>query len=894
MLRLKSLRAGCALLGLAAVFHLAIRAHGTSEALACSKSAGFLAPVESPDHRKYAPSRLVDIRHLMLDVRPDFKQRTVAVVTRLTFQPIAQALPELRLHAVKLVIEEVTSSETIQAWQNTDTELVITFAKPIPPDREVTLTVRSKAEPKKGLYFRTPEMGYKEGDTHLFTQGEAIEARHWYPCFDAPNEKFTSEITCHVPEGMTVLSNGRRMSSVKDPATGLIAVRWLQDQPHVNYLVSLLAGHFKTLEDKHGDLPIAFHTPPSEFEAAAGSFQDTKAALAFFEKETGVKYPWAKYDQVCVNDFVAGGMENTSITTLTDGTLFTPEFENLRSSQSLMAHELAHQWFGDLVTCKDWTHLWLNEGFATYYDHLFNGHMNGRDALLFALYQDARGFLDAQNDTTPIADRTFDDPMSQFGFHAYQKGSWVLHMLRSQLGEDLYRRCVTTYLERHRFGNAVTEDFNRIIEELSGRSWDQFFDQWVYHAHHPELEISYAWDEGEKLARVSVRQVQKLSDRVLLFNFPLPIRFKGKQGDNDHIVIVRQKEEDFRFALAAAPELVRIDPDLTVLAKINFVTPGPMLRVQLADRKDVIGRLLAVQQIGRGRDRGTVALLRTTLNEDPFHGVRIEASRALRSIHTDDALEALLASVKQSDARVRRQVLADLTSFYRESVYAVLLEVLKEEKNPDIRAVALRGLGAYGRPEVPDHLLKALHSDSFRNGLADAAIAAMRTQDDPVYLKPLQQCLAEREPAFTAGGFAGALGVLARLARNETDKAPVREFLVARLQHRRDFVRHAALRALGTLGDPKAEAVLNTYLEAGAHAPDRGAAQQALNELNAGPKPPDALRNLRNEVLELQRANRDLRKDLDAIKTQVQAAKEPAPAPKKPVKPAASPKPGKR
>src|SRR5207245_5489059 len=173
------------------------------------------------------------------------------------------------------------------------------------------------AEPTKGLYFRTPEMGYKEGDTHLFTQGEEIEARNWYPCFDSPNTKFTSEVTCRVPEGMTAISNGRLVSEEKDPATGLVAIHWMQEKPHANYLISLCAGYFKKLEDRHKNVPLAFYTPPSEIAEATNSFRDTRDIMAFFEQEIGVPYPWAKYDQVCVNDFVEGRLVKPSSPTVT-------------------------------------------------------------------------------------------------------------------------------------------------------------------------------------------------------------------------------------------------------------------------------------------------------------------------------------------------------------------------------------------------------------------------------------------------------------------------------------------------------------------------------------------------------------------------------------------------
>ena len=193
-------------------FAFVTRAETEATAIECLKSATFLAPIDSSAHRKYAPDREVDVLHLALEVTPDFKQRTVEGKATIRFKPIARPVEELKLDAVDLEVHSVTATEKIQTYQVTDEKVIVTFAEPIPPDKEAAVTIAYHAEPKQGLYFRTPEMGYKEGDTHLFTQGEEIEARHWYPCFDSPNEKFTSEITCRVSEGMTVLSNGRLVS----------------------------------------------------------------------------------------------------------------------------------------------------------------------------------------------------------------------------------------------------------------------------------------------------------------------------------------------------------------------------------------------------------------------------------------------------------------------------------------------------------------------------------------------------------------------------------------------------------------------------------------------------------------------------------------------------------
>lgn len=786
----------------------------------------------------------------------------------------------LSLDAVELTIVSVTSSAQIQGWQSTADKLIITFVTPIPTDKEETVTILYRAQPSKGIYFRTPEMGYKEGDAHLFSNGEPIEARRWYPCFDSPNAKFTSEVTCRVPEGMTAVSNGRLVSEEKDPATGLTAFHWAQEQPHANYLVSLSAGYFKKIEDKYNNVPLALLTPPSEFKEAPAFFRDTKDIMGFYEGEIGIPFPWAKYYQICLNDFVWGGMENTSATLLTDDELFTEATENIIDGDDLVSHEMAHQWFGDLVTCDDWSDIWLNEGFATYYALLYDGHKNGRDSMLYGLYRNARQITDVRDDTNAIVRRTYGEPedvFDRFGYLAYPKGGWVLHMLRSELGEDLYRRCIKTYLERHRYGNVVTEDLRKVIEELSGHSYDQFFDQWLYHAHYPELDASYSWDEKRKLAKVSLRQSQKLDENVLLFSFPLTIRFKGKFGTVDRPIRVKEKETDFYFSLDSAPRIVRLDPDYTLLAKMTLNLPDDMLYPQLADGSDVIGRLLAIEQLKERKDHETVGKLKEALNSDPFYGVRLEAAGALGKVHTDDALEALLASGHQADARVRLAVAYAIGGFYRDTAYASARNVLENEKNPLILRAAMAGLGNYAQPEVRDVLLKFLNSESYRNQLAGAAIDAMRSQDDPAYIAPLMETLRKREADFRNRDFAKGLDTLAYLSRNEEKKEAAREFLLGYVNHKNEGIQVAALQALGTLGDPGSIAVLQTFANASKGSPQQEAAEKAVGDLRAGRKPVDDFKNLRQEVVDLEKASRDQSKELEDLKKQL-AAKEVTPA----------------
>ena len=826
------------------------------------------AAVDSPAYRKYAPDRRVDILHLALDVTPDFKARTVAGTATVSFKPIATPLEELRLDAVELRVASVTSSEKLAAHQVTDREIVFTFAPPIPVGKEARVTVKYSAEPRKGLYFRTPEMGYPE--THLWTQGEPSEARHWFPSFDHPVEKFTSEMTCRVPAGMVALSNGRQVSA-QPGAGGLTAFHWVQEKPHVNYLITLVAGQLKKIEDKHRDILLEFWTTPSDLAAAPNSFRQTKHMMQFFEREIGVNYPWAKYGQAAVHDYHWGGMENTSLTTLNFRTLFTAETENLFSSDSLVAHELAHQWFGDLVTCKDWSHIWLNEGFATYYDWMWQGDFGGTNETLYALHSAAKGILANANETRGIVWRKFGDPEEMFNYLAYPKGAWVLHMLRCQLGADLYRRCVRTYLDRHAFGSVETADLRKVIEELSGRSFERFFEQWVHGIGAPTLDVTYAWDEKAKLARVSVKQTQKISDEAHLFQFPLMLRFKSKSGTTDHTVQVRDKEEDFYVPLKAAADVVRVDPGLTLLARINFKPATPMLFAQLTDKTDLLGQHHALDNLAGRSDGETIAKLKAALNSDSHYAIRMRAADLLKQARTDESLAALIASVKQSDARVRNAVIGALGGFYHEDALAALKQTLATEKNPGIQATALRALGPYAKPEVRDVLVKFLNTPSYRDRLAEAAIAGMKAQDDPAFVAPLLAALQQREATLPSTVFSAGLDALAMLARNEAKRDSVRDFLTARVNSPKERVRLAAITALGTLEDPRAIAALETFTTLAADRPEKAAADKALVQLRTARKPGEDLKGLRTEVLDLQKSNRELKKDLEALRKKLEA-----------------------
>ena len=825
-------------------------------------------PLTDKPGRKYARDRFVDILHLKLDVTPDFAKRTVSGTATLSFKPIAKPLTKLELDAVGLTIDGITAQGAVLAEHElTDEKLILIFKEPIAAGAETSVSITYHAQPTVGLHFRTPEMGYKAGDTQVWSQGEAEQHHFWFPSYDYPNMRFTSEVICHVPEGMEVVSNGSLIG--KEKSGELIAWHWKQDKPHVNYLVAMAAGYFHKIEGKVGALPLAVLVPPSEKEQAENAFRDTAKIIEFYQRETGVPFAWDKYYQVYCLDFTAGGMENTSCTFQAARLLFQSDTEQLRSLHWLDAHETAHQWFGDLVTCRDWSHLWLNEGFATYYTALYDEQRDGRDAMLFTLWNDAQGVLTAP-DTKPIVWRDYRDPMEQFGYRVYPKGAWVLHMIRSRLGPELYRKSIHAYLERHRNGIVTTDDLQEALEQQSGLSFDQFFDQWLHHGGVPELKVDYAWDAATKQARLNVKQVQKLSAEVMLFQLDVPVRFfvKGQEKPFDFKVSAGKAEEDFFFPLPSAPELVRVDPDYTLLAKIEFQPPPEMLKRQLT--ADTIGRMLAVQSLGNKKDTASVEQLKTVLNGDAFHGVRSEAAKALKKMNTNEARAALAQSLIQPDARVRRDVIEALAAFHHPEAWQALWQQSQVEKNPGVLAAIIQTWGARsGEKEVSEALRKFIAVKSYHNGIAAAAVAALRAQDDgaavPAILQEFGGIASELDDREKAQAL-DALAFLARDARHP-NRDDVLVLLAKHLGGDDEKLRAAAAKSLGTLRNPKALALLQPLVAVRKpyNDPVRVAAEKSIQALEAEQVKPQEFKDVWTKMQELQKKTEEMEKQLEKL-----------------------------
>ena len=464
---------------------------------------------DDPVH--FPAERPLDITHIKLDMRVDLGSKTVT--SRAKVDGVAlRRLGTIRLDAVDFEISKVSvqvgdTSPAKCAYENDGRHLSIDLPRPLQVGEHVGVTVEYQLrDPANGLHFFGPSEEEPDAPLLVWSQGQSITNRYWVPCYDHPNENQTTEIVCTVDKPNIAISNGKLLN-VKDNGDGTQTFHWRQDQPHVSYLMTIVVGEFASKTETWRGKPITYYVRKKFADWMDNSFSNTRAMLDFFSDKIGVDYPWDKYAQVCCYSF-GGGMENTSSTTLGERTLHDDKAHLDTSSDGLVAHELAHQWWGDLLTCKDWSHLWLNEGFASYFQALWTEEDLGADEFAYDMLQKSRRAIKGGK-KKPIVYRNYDRPGEQFDSRAYPKGAWVLHMVRRRLGDALFWKAIGAYCNQHKFSTVETVNLRKAIEQVSGYSFERFFYDWTERAGHPEVELKYEYLSDEKLGKVGIKQTQK-------------------------------------------------------------------------------------------------------------------------------------------------------------------------------------------------------------------------------------------------------------------------------------------------------------------------------------------------------------------------------------------------
>ncbi|MBO0782943.1 MAG: M1 family metallopeptidase, partial [Ktedonobacteraceae bacterium] len=460
------------------------------------------------DKVQYAPDRPADVQHIKLAITLDFDQETVSGTAYTTFSALYEEVTTITFDAVELHIDEVTLVDGPKlAYTTTGKQLIVTLDRAYHHGETFTIAVTYHAKPRTGLHFIKPAPEDPTRPVHAWTFGQPRYHSYWFPCHDAPNDRATTEIIVTVPAQFLTVSNGSLLDVTDNGSTR--THHWRHDVPHAAYLISLVVGDFAVIEDHYNNKPVCYYIRKDRQDDAPLYMGKTPAMIRFFSDYTGVEYPYDNYDQTVV-EIYTGAMEHTSATTHSFSLVPDQRAALDIDLVPVVAHELAHQWFGDLVTCRDWPNGWLNEGFATYFEKLWCEHDLGSDEFKYALRNQLHGYLsEDQRYRRPIVYHVYHDAgFELFDGHMYNKGGWVLHMLRHQLGEATFRRCVKTYLERYRTKEVITADLERTFEEVSGHSLAHFFRQWVYSGGYPAFEVSHSWDNQHKLLKLKVRQTQ--------------------------------------------------------------------------------------------------------------------------------------------------------------------------------------------------------------------------------------------------------------------------------------------------------------------------------------------------------------------------------------------------
>ncbi len=755
-------------------------------------------------------SRDVDQQHVRLELKFDWKRREMqgrALHTMTPFKPVRSVTldaAEMQISGVAGLASPEVEKLKFAAKNN---KLIITLDREYKPGEKIQLAVDYVVRnPRYGAHFVVPDKSEPDQQKMVWTQSEPEYAHYWFPCIDSPADRLTSEIVATVPGEFYVLSNGSLQSRTPNE-DGTQTWHWVQRKSHVPYLFSVVAGEFEVLKQDWQGVPVESFVPKGRLDDAARSFEKTPAMMQLFSEKIGFRYPWPKYAQICVDEYNWGGMEHTSATTLNVSTLHDKRAHLDTSSDGLVAHELAHQWFGDLMTCKDWAELWLNESFATFFQIVWAEKDLGDDEAKWQAWTQADRYLkEAKRYQRPIVSYQYNQPGNMFDSHSYPKGSRVLYMLRFELGEELFWRAINRYTEVNQFRTVETADLRIAVEEATGQSMTWFFDQWIHHGGHPEFEFSWTWDDEAKLVRVKVKQTQKADAMTPVFRTSAEIEIASPGNMAVRRVKLSKAEHTFDFQWDERPSRVCFDPNDWLLKTLKSEKSKEEWLDQLAYDKHMLCRYRAAGALAQWAKHDDVRdALVYAARQDSFWSVRQVAAKSLAKFKGEQVRNKLNVIARTDvKSKVREEAVKSLSNFSHDETRGTLRHLIEEDPSYATASQALRTLVKVDRKNCKADLLAALDRSSHQESILQAAVDGLVQLKDlsceARLYEMLQQKISPKRRVIV-------IGALAKL-NPESDKA--RDLLFAQLDNDRRQVRQSAVTALTKVGGSSAIAALQT------------------------------------------------------------------------------------
>ncbi len=824
---------------------------------------------------QYGPDKLVNVEHIDLHLTPDFEREGLDGICTMSVRALDEPVALLTLDAVDLAVSRVerhapdSKSRGALGHAVRGEKLDIAFDPAIAPGERATFSIAYRVErPRHGLFFVKPTPAHPEKVTHVWTQSQDEYARYWFPCLDYPYEKQSTSATIVVPEGMFALANGALVEHKSE--NGRTVYRYRQDIPHSTYLVTMAAGPFSEVAlagaGRNG-VPVFYYVLPGREADGERAFGKTSRMIDCFEERLGAAYPYARYSQIAVSDFIFGGMENTSATTQTDRTLHDETAHLDFSSDPLVSHELAHQWFGDLLTCRDWSHAWLNEGFATFMEAVWLEADLGRDEYLYDIFQCVEAYLaeDAHRYRRPIVCNTYRDPIEIFDRHLYQKGGAVLHMLRGELGDARFWRAIGRYVEANAQRSVETIDLVRAIEDATGRNLRSFFDQWVFRGGHPELEVSATWDPKRKVATATIDQKQRVDSGNPAYAFDVEIAFApGASAEKERRVRARveRAHETISVPLDFEPKLFRFDPGAFVLGAVTYRTGTDFAAAALHGDPDVVARIRAARELAKDGGLAAREAIAAAFRREKFWGVLAEMAAAIGATRSPWALDVLVAALSHEHPKVARAAASALGNFHDPKAATALLEKGLGHASYFVRAAALTSLGKTRDPRAFEALSRAAGERTWNGTVECGAVRGLAELADARALGPI---LAAGRPECGTALRRASTAALARLGALVEE---TRTQVVGELERRFDdeyFVVAEAMAGAEALGDlrlvPALERVGSQVVDGRLR---REAAESAIR-IREGAKVPAAVKTMRDDIDELREEQRRIQEKIEAL-----------------------------
>ncbi|MGE5743232.1 MAG: M1 family aminopeptidase [Gemmatimonadota bacterium] len=697
--------------------------------------------------------RRFDLLHQTIRVRFDAPHRELfgEVTTRVA---LTTATDTVRLDAENLTIDRASGAggRTLRFMADTS-HVTVRLARRAAAGDTVEFTLAYHGFPERGIYF-VPRRNV------IWSQGEATETRAWIPTYDAPNDKTTWEFYVTVDSALTVLSNGR-LAGVTPAAGGKQRVwHWVQDRPASTYLYSVVAGPFVVLKDQWRGRPVEYWTYADTTDAAWRTFGETPAMIETYSQVLGVPFAWDKYDQSIIPDFTYGGMENVSATTQTDLALHSAGGEPDNSGRGLNAHELAHQWFGDLTTTADWADIWLNEGITTYMESVQNEKSRGWDAAALEWGGQQRAAMDAdRNEERPLVWGRYEgtDPIVLFfSGHVYPKGAQLAHQLRRLLGDSLFWAGMHRFLVDNAYRAVTTPDYAVAMEKTCNCDLDWFFDQWAYGIGYPRVTFTRHWDAPTKTLHVTVAQTQALDSLHPLFRFPVTVRVITADSVVRQQIMVSKASETFAVALPSEPLSFRFDEGGWLLGTVTGDLSGAELAQMAAHDLDVRGRDWALRQLATVHDSTAQAARRFVVLSEHQAELRQLALEAMGGDSSDATRAVLRSALRDPDGSVRGAALNALAALDQAAAVPAATAMYASDPSDAARQSAL-GVVARAQAPVALTLLVTASGPDQPLGTRFTAISYLRRIHDPKALDALERLTASTEDRNIRTSGLGAL-----------------------------------------------------------------------------------------------------------------------------------------